>query len=214
MLQCGLGAFPIAVLHIVAHSLYKAHAFLTSGSVISISKASWVPDAKPDAHPGVLLGALAGALLLFAGTAWLWHVSLGRETGALVMGAVLVMALAHLLWSLWGQSVSPRLGGRGPSARRRGQHGLLRAARGFQNPALVAATRGRNARRKRSFGDSSCRFVWRDARAAIAIARCGRRVRGAARFTFTRATDSISTPSRTAPFKPCGPRAKTRIDDI
>ena len=40
MLQCGVGAFSIAVLHIVAHSLYKAHAFLSSGSVVSISKSS------------------------------------------------------------------------------------------------------------------------------------------------------------------------------
>ena len=113
MLQCGLGAFSIAVLHIVAHSLYKAHAFLTSGSVVSISKSSWVPAAKPNAHPGVLLAALAGALALFAGGAWLWRVSPLHDMGALVLGAVFVMALAHLLWSLWGQSVSPRLIGIG-----------------------------------------------------------------------------------------------------
>ena len=35
MLQCGLGAFSAAMLHILAHSLYKAHAFLSSGSVMS-----------------------------------------------------------------------------------------------------------------------------------------------------------------------------------
>ena len=34
MLQCGLGAFSAAMLHIVAHSLYKAYAFLSSGNVI------------------------------------------------------------------------------------------------------------------------------------------------------------------------------------
>ncbi len=34
ILQCGLALFPIALLHIVAHSLYKAHAFLGSGSAI------------------------------------------------------------------------------------------------------------------------------------------------------------------------------------
>ena len=34
MLQCGLGAFSAALLHIVAHSAYKAHAFLSSGSVL------------------------------------------------------------------------------------------------------------------------------------------------------------------------------------
>ena len=31
VLQCGLALFPLALLHIVAHSLYKAHAFLSSG---------------------------------------------------------------------------------------------------------------------------------------------------------------------------------------
>lgn len=113
MLQCGLGAFSIAVLHLVAHSLYKAHAFLTSGSVVSISKSSWVPAAKPNAHPGILAASLGSALLLFAAAAALWRVSPVRDASALVLGAVFVMALVHLLWSLWGQSVSPRLIGAG-----------------------------------------------------------------------------------------------------
>ena len=34
ILQCGLALFPLALLHIVAHSLYKAHAFLSSGSAV------------------------------------------------------------------------------------------------------------------------------------------------------------------------------------
>lgn len=34
MLQCGLALFPLALLHIVAHSLYKAHAFLASGGAV------------------------------------------------------------------------------------------------------------------------------------------------------------------------------------
>ena len=35
MLQCGLAAYPAAMLHILAHSLYKAHAFLSSGGVLA-----------------------------------------------------------------------------------------------------------------------------------------------------------------------------------
>ncbi len=34
ILQCGLGLFALALLHIVAHSLYKANAFLSSGGMI------------------------------------------------------------------------------------------------------------------------------------------------------------------------------------
>ena len=39
MLQCGLGAWTAAMLHIVAHSLYKAYAFLASGDVITVARA-------------------------------------------------------------------------------------------------------------------------------------------------------------------------------
>jgi NAD(P)H-quinone oxidoreductase subunit 5 len=34
LVQCGLGAWHLALLHLLAHSLYKAHAFLTTGSVV------------------------------------------------------------------------------------------------------------------------------------------------------------------------------------
>ena len=52
MLQCGLGAFSAALLHIVAHSLYKAHAFLSSGSVINLARADRSLNAGARPHPG------------------------------------------------------------------------------------------------------------------------------------------------------------------
>jgi NAD(P)H-quinone oxidoreductase subunit 5 len=109
MLQCGLGAFSIAVLHIMAHSLYKAHAFLSSGSVVELSKSSWVPAGRTNAHPGVLMASLFTAVGLTVVGALAWGISPLAEPGAIALGAVLVMALAHLLWSLWGQSFSPRV---------------------------------------------------------------------------------------------------------
>ena len=35
LLECGLGAWDLALLHLVAHSCYKAYAFLSSGSVVT-----------------------------------------------------------------------------------------------------------------------------------------------------------------------------------
>jgi NAD(P)H-quinone oxidoreductase subunit 5 len=32
--ECGLGLFALALLHILAHSLYKAHSFLASGGAV------------------------------------------------------------------------------------------------------------------------------------------------------------------------------------
>lgn len=109
MLQCGLGAFALAVMHIVAHSLYKAHAFLSSGSVVRVTQAAWTPVGRPAAHPGVVLGSLlaavgAGALVLAVfGREWL------AGPGQMLLAAIFVMAMAHLLWTLWSSSLRKRL---------------------------------------------------------------------------------------------------------
>ncbi|WP_205599663.1 proton-conducting transporter transmembrane domain-containing protein, partial [Sandarakinorhabdus rubra] len=66
LLQCGLGAWPAALLHIVAHSLYKAHAFLSSGSVIDIARASWSPSPGGAPHPARLAMAVGGVLAAVA----------------------------------------------------------------------------------------------------------------------------------------------------
>ena len=104
MLQCGLGAFPLAVLHIVAHSLYKAHAFLSSGSIVSMTRAAWVPAERPAAHPFILIGTLFSAVALTWVIGTLFGLGLTSGAGVLLLGAVFMMALAYLLWNLWASS--------------------------------------------------------------------------------------------------------------
>ncbi len=104
MLQCGLGAFALAVLHIVAHSLYKAHAFLSSGSIVSITQASWEPSERPAAHPLILVGTLGSAVAQTWVIGSLFGLSLTSGAGVLLLGSVFLMALAYLLWNLWASS--------------------------------------------------------------------------------------------------------------
>jgi NAD(P)H-quinone oxidoreductase subunit 5 len=104
MLQCGLGAFALAALHIVAHSLYKAHAFLSSGSIVSISKSAWTPSGRPAAHPLILAGTLTAAAGLTIGIGTLFGLSVTSGAGVLLLGAVFMMALTYLLWNLWSSS--------------------------------------------------------------------------------------------------------------
>ena len=60
LVQCGLGVWHLALLHLLAHSFYKAHAFLTSGSVVETWRgASLVRRARPS-----LAFMAAGAALL------------------------------------------------------------------------------------------------------------------------------------------------------
>ncbi|HTY88081.1 MAG TPA: proton-conducting transporter membrane subunit [Candidatus Acidoferrum sp.] len=111
MLECGLGAFSLAVLHLVAHSLYKAHAFLSSGSIVRLAKSAWVPAAQPNAHPLTLIASFAVAGVLTLGSAWIFGVDWRHEPGQIVPGCAFAMALAYALWNLWNRSVAlPRVG--------------------------------------------------------------------------------------------------------
>lgn len=109
MLQIGLGAFALAILHIVAHSLYKAHAFLTSGSIVNLAKSSWVPTERPSAHPIVLVAILITSVALTWGMAQLFGVHLDREPGILLLGSVYLMALTYFFWNLWASSHQSKL---------------------------------------------------------------------------------------------------------
>ncbi len=101
MLQCGLGAFPAALLHIVAHAAYKAHAFLATGSVLEAAARVQAP-ARRSLPWTVQLGlvpvaaAIAGALVaaVFATAG----IEVTTKPGGLVLGSVLVVALTTLVW--------------------------------------------------------------------------------------------------------------------
>lgn len=61
MLEFGLGMFSAAMLHIIAHSLYKAHAFLSSGETVARA-----PSAKTHTKSASLKGAfLTSSLVVF-----------------------------------------------------------------------------------------------------------------------------------------------------
>lgn len=107
MLQCGLGAFSAALLHIVAHSLYKAHAFLSSGSVLDSAAGRQSRFRSAPAAPlglGSLLLAIGLAALFVGGAAWLLGIGIATKPGASILGLVLALALTHLIW----QSMAPR----------------------------------------------------------------------------------------------------------
>ncbi len=96
ILQCGLALFPIALLHIVAHSLYKAHAFLSSGTAIetvaSIRRPG--PVAIPD---GWAVGrAFLLALTIYAVIGLLFGFS-EKPPQALALGAILIFGVAYLI---------------------------------------------------------------------------------------------------------------------
>jgi NAD(P)H-quinone oxidoreductase subunit 5 len=97
MLECGLGAFSAALLHIVAHSVYKAHAFLSSGSVIDIARASWTPNPGVKPHPLRLIIAIAGVLLVTFAVSTVFGATLAERPAVFALSTVLLLGLIHLI---------------------------------------------------------------------------------------------------------------------
>ena len=96
ILQCGLALFPLALLHIVAHSLYKAHAFLASGTAVDNVAAIRRPG--PVAIPnGLAVGrAFLIALVIYSVVALMFGVT-GKSPQAIALGAILIFGVAYLL---------------------------------------------------------------------------------------------------------------------
>jgi len=104
MLQCGLGAFSAAMLHILAHSFYKAHAFLSSGSVMeerkSMMAAAPLPASLPNASLASLLAAFTMTLTAFVVASYTLGFNLADKSGGLVLVFILTLALTTWGWRL------------------------------------------------------------------------------------------------------------------
>jgi NAD(P)H-quinone oxidoreductase subunit 5 len=94
--QCGLALFPLALLHIVAHSLYKAHAFLASGSAIELIAANRRPGPVAVPSGTAILKAFGIALLMY-GVVGLGFGFSDKSPQAIALGAILIFGVAYLL---------------------------------------------------------------------------------------------------------------------
>lgn len=95
VMQCGLGLFAFALLHIVAHSLYKAHAFLSSGR--AVERVASIQRPGPVATPSLRAVGISFllAILVFCVTAGLlgaWN----KPPQALALGVILIFGVAYM----------------------------------------------------------------------------------------------------------------------
>jgi len=111
LVQCGLGLWELALLHLVGHSLYKAHAFLRAGSTVAATSRQRLvghgPAARPvDVAAGVLLGAGVTGAVAAGWSALSWTTPLGAGgwvfLGATALGAAnLAMGMVRRRQPWW-----------------------------------------------------------------------------------------------------------------
>lgn len=78
LVQCGLGAWHLALMHLLAHSLYKAHTFLSSGSIVQQWRASHIVH-----HPRLRIWHLMAATILVCAPLAPFYVDTGLAVGRL-----------------------------------------------------------------------------------------------------------------------------------
>lgn len=108
LMICGTGVYAAALLHLVAHSFYKAHAFLSSGGAIDEARAGKVSLPARLGSPLRIAGSAAIALVLYLVMAALWQVDLANEPVLVAVGAILVLGTTQI--------VAPTLDSKGPGA--------------------------------------------------------------------------------------------------
>lgn len=99
LMQCGLGLWEMALLHLLAHSLYKAHAFLGSGGMVQQTQRKRL--APPTTAPSTASMAIAAGIAAAGavGVGWLWgQLPFADPPSAAVwvMAGILTLALVPL----------------------------------------------------------------------------------------------------------------------
>lgn len=93
LLECGLGLYTLAALHLIGHSLYKAHAFLSASTVVRETRLKFLRGASAPA-PFSLLSAPAVAV----GVVFLIQSATNSAAWPWWWVAVMGLAWAPLLW--------------------------------------------------------------------------------------------------------------------
>ena len=96
ILECGLGLFPLALLHIVAHSLYKAHSFLASGGAVDLIAANRRPGPVAIPKAGAVGRAFLLALTIYAVVGFAFGFQ-HKSPQAIALGAILIFGVAYML---------------------------------------------------------------------------------------------------------------------
>ncbi|MFZ4116463.1 MAG: proton-conducting transporter membrane subunit [Chthoniobacterales bacterium] len=110
MLECGLGAFGIALLHIVTHSLYKAHAFLSSGTMTDERVlAAFTADQQEESsrlHFTKLLAAFFTAFGLVLLVTLIAGLQPWLHAGEFCLLFILFIAITQLLFHWWSMTLT------------------------------------------------------------------------------------------------------------
>lgn len=112
LMEVGLGFYELALLHLVAHSLYKAYAFLAAGNTVSETRHHrlYSIGVQSRSIAWCVFAAFGSALMVWLSIS-VWQWLLPALNMPWVVALIIALGLAPLLW--WEQGASPYLVVRG-----------------------------------------------------------------------------------------------------
>lgn len=99
LMICGIGGYPAAMLHMVAHSFYKAHAFLSSGSSIDMIRSYRIQQTMRLGSPLRILSGFTLALIVYSAFLFLWKIDFTLQLPLFVMGGIIVSGMSMIFIS-------------------------------------------------------------------------------------------------------------------
>jgi len=97
LLICGFGVYSAALLHVIAHSFYKAHSFLSSGSVIDSVRARKVKLPSRNGSSIRIGLSIVISLAIYVLFCYLWGINPNDDFDLMVTGGIIVMGLSQIL---------------------------------------------------------------------------------------------------------------------
>ena len=97
LMQCGLGMVDLALLHLVAHSLYKAHAFLAAGGAVEQARLKAMSAVPSHTSLSMLLIQAVSGLVMVAAAGMVWGIPIHQFNALWVLAAIMSLAIAPLL---------------------------------------------------------------------------------------------------------------------
>ncbi|MGQ9550032.1 MAG: proton-conducting transporter transmembrane domain-containing protein [Roseiflexus sp.] len=97
IMLCGFGAHTVAIMHLIAHSCYKAHAFLSSGSIIEYVRNTGAQKLDTPPHLLSFLVNMAAAVAVFLAVATALGIDVTKRPGETAMITIFMIAVAYLL---------------------------------------------------------------------------------------------------------------------
>ncbi len=105
---CGLGVYAASLLHLIAHSFYKAHGFLSSGSVVDRVKTKNASNYVRSGHVYRMAIGLLVSVGLYFSIAYFWGVTWNTEFQLLIIGSIIFLGVLSVQINSWDSNNSLR----------------------------------------------------------------------------------------------------------